>query len=251
MVLVSVLDLIMNGSFSELLERLNWARTEIGAVAAEISKWSSRAVSMEGEPGEPGFIAVIAQISEPIPIGVRARSGTITNEIRSCLDALASEVALRNKVEGGAYFPFAQNEADFENDTRLRKRISRFNAKDRETLLGFRPFGIAKDGMPGNPLLYGLHHADIKRKHHRLIAKIAGARLSIVNGRVGEMRIQQGSVKIPGKTLVAQLSEDSEVELRFEPVLSYPEPDVLRGRPLIETLHDFANVGEAVVRAFL
>lgn len=241
----------MQDDLQEILDRLNWARSEIGVMSSEYDEWAQRTFRLLFEPHErEGFAGVVVEATETVPVSIRARSGTIANEIRSCLDSLASTLAAKNGHDE-AYFPIATHEDVFTSDRRFRKRMSLFTQLDRQTILGFRPFARGIDGQPGNLLLYGLHHADIKRKHHRLVLKGANANLMVVNGWVGELTGEPDRLKVPGKTRIARISQDSRVTFNFKPDITYAEPDVLRGRPLVKTLHDFSDIAEAIVRAFL
>jgi len=163
---------------------------------------------------------------------------------------LASTLAERNDQDG-AYFPIANHEEEFTKDARLRKRLAKFTETDRDALLALRPFAVGIDGDPGNLLLYGLHHADIRRKHHRLVAKSTGSSIAFRNGNIGSFVPEPAIIKIPGKTRIGRLSDDSWVTIGFEPLILYAEPNVLRGRPLVETLYEFANIAEAAIRTFL
>ena len=241
----------MTENLDEILERLSWARSETNTVASDLETWTDEKCRAYGTPHViPGFNAIIFEAQEAIPIGVRARSGTIANEIRSCLDALATELAKRNNKEE-AYFPVAREESAFETVKGLRDRLKKFRNADREAIMAFRPFGTGKDGLPGNPILYGLHHADIKRKHHKLVAKAASPRMSFNEGHIGEMHTYSGQLRIPGKTEIGRISLNSSAWIRFDPIVQYSEPDMLRGRPLVETLNEFADVAESIVSAFL
>lgn len=238
----------MSESLNELLERVDWARSEIGAVKQEIQTWARTTVYLTANPYTG---SLFAEMTKPVPIGARARSGTITNEIRSALDGLASELAARNGKDG-AYFPVANEESAFKTDRKLRERLKRFRDADRDALLAFRPFATGEDGQPGNLLLYGLHHADIKRKHHRLVAKTTGSSLGFVSGYVENMvGFPPAEIHVGRKVEVARVSTGSDATFRFMPVLAYAEPNVLRGRPVVETLHEFADMAEAIIRSFL
>lgn len=241
----------MNESLDELLARLNWARDETKALEAEISRWIAASILVSREPHEdPAFHYFTMEIKESVSVGIRARSGTIANEIRSCLDALATTLAEANGKRE-AYFPVGETEDIFETDPRMRRRIEKFRTADAETLLSFRPFATGKDGEPGNLLIYGLHHADIRRKHHRLSAKDVNHAICFGTGTLRNLQMYGNPIRAPGKTRIGQISLDSTIRIDFEPILAYTEPNVLRGLPLIKTLDDFADVSETVVRAFL
>ena len=241
----------MSNVIQEVGERLTWARGEIATIERDIAEWQRRSIKLLARPTpEQGFDAILVEISEEIPIGIRARSGTTANEMRACLDSLASFLAQRNgKVT--AYFPVAKHEHQFATDKLLKERLKRFRPEDRDALLAWRPFAVGKDGQPGNLILFGLHHSDIKRKHHRLVAKTISTSLNVGNGYIGQLRPLNYDLRIPGTTRVALISKNSRVELAFEPLITYAEPDVLSGRPIVETLYDLANVTEAVIRSFL
>lgn len=241
----------MDSDLREILDRLDWARTETESLKREIAIWVDGSFRVYSQPDQqPGFNSIMMEAKTVAPVSIRARSGTTTNEIRSCLDALASVLAERNG-KGSAYFPIADEEGAFKTNRRLKDRLKKFRDADRDALLAFRPFAKGDDGQPGNLLLYGLHHADIKRKHHRLVAKAASSQMGFNQEYVGSIRNFNGNVALPGITKIAMISSDSTARIRFEPILLYAEPNVLRSRPLVKTLHDFANVAETVVRAFL
>ncbi len=240
----------MNDDLLELLARLNWARDEVKTVDTDIAAWNKRSCKLSVALSDhPGFRDIIVTVSEEIPLAVRARSGTIANEIRACLDGLTSELAARND-KTGAYFPIADHEDEFTTDKRLRERLRKFREADRDALLALRPFAVGTDGKPGNLLLYGLHHADVKRKHHSLVAKSSGGAFSF-HGIIGQFIRDVAYVDCPGKTKIARVSHDSDLELKFQPIIQYAEPNILRDRPLVETLNEFADVAEAAVRTFL
>ena len=235
----------------ELLERIKWARDEIPAVTAELDAYVARCFRI-GERANlnPNMATLVIEISEPVPVSARARTGTIANELRSCLDGLASSLAVRNgKTASGVYFPVGETEGSFDTDKRLKDKIRKLSAADRDAVLAFRPFAVGNDGQPGNLLLYGLHHADICRKHHRLVATSTTHSMSFVNGYVGILRGFGGSLDQPVNR-VAEISNDSRADLRFQPTFVYAEPDVLRHRSVVETLNEFANVTETIVTAF-
>lgn len=242
----------MSDDLHEILERINWTRDEIKTLADESKAWRKRSFTIYARnDAEPGFFNLYVNCSEQLPLSIRARSGTIANEIRSSLDGLASTLAKRKNPEcRDAYFPLAHQERDFRDDKRLKKRLSKFRPVDRDTLLDFRPFAIGDDGKPGNLLLFGLHHADIKRKHHRLVTKSTEASIGILPGVMGQIYIDTPTLTV-GESKIAKVSNDTTNGFAFTALVAYAEPDALRGRELVPTLNEFADVAERIVRAFL
>ena len=241
----------MADDLQELLDRIKWARGEITALQIEFSTYvrsSFRYFFMEHE--HKGYNYLMVEVNGPIPVSIKSRSGSIVNELRSCLDGLSSILSLRNnKSANGVYFPIAETEHDLLNEPNLKNKIKKLSQEDRDKIILFRPFLIGQDGRPGNLLLYGLHHADIKRKHHRLVSKSISGSLGAANGSIGHL--QTFDLSITDRiTKLAAISTDSSATLSHTPILTYAEPDVLRDSGVVECLNNFSNLVEAIVLDF-
>lgn len=236
----------------EIIERLNWARSEIIKLRVDLQSWydNSIVLSSQADVENPHLIQLLAHYTTPIPLSCRARSGTIVNELRSLLDGLASSLAVRNKkTPNGVYFPISANESDFDSDARLRAKIRKLSDVDQLAIMATRPFAEARDGSPGNVLIYGLHQADIRRKHHKLVANNIGSSVGVVHGEIGLMfsapKPLAGSPEV-----MAWISSDSVAEISFSPTFEYSEPDVLRGLEVTETLDKFADEVSSIIEVF-
>ena len=242
----------MTSDLQELFERINWARSEISQVNEELLSWVKADIILASkiEPDQPHIIQLLAHYRQPIPLGCRARSGVIVNELRSCLDGLASKLAIRNaKTPRGVYFPICDNEADFDTDPRLSGKIKKLAPEDQAIIVSTKPFAVLRSGEPGNLLIYGLHKADIMRKHIELLPCNTGTSIALKNGSVGYMySISKNITEKP--EVMAWISTGSIAEISLTPQFLYSQPEVLNGRRVIDTLHDFANEVEKVVKLF-
>ncbi len=237
---------------NEIYDRINWAVNEIGKLNLELADWSQQSVVLSSCPDaeQPMLIQLNALQTQPIPFSCRARSGTIVNELRSCLDGLTSTLAVRNgKSASRVYFPVTKLEADFDTDPRLMGKIKKLAAADQAAIISTRPFSLSKSGDPGNQLLYGLHQADIKRKHHALVANNSGSSVGLRNGWTGVFFGAPKTLTDQPQTM-AWISDDSIAEITFTPTFDYAEPDVLRGRGVVQSLYEFANAVRSIVTIF-
>lgn len=254
----------MSHDLHELEERIKWARQEIAAIEEGLRRYANAHIKLKtqgslaamrhrilyGFPKKSSVIRLMAVIDAPVPIAVTARSGTTANELRSCLDGLASVLAERNgRTAKGVYFPIVENESSFDTDKRVKDKVRKLTQEQLDQLMKWRPFLTGNDGKEGNLLLWGLHQSDVARKHHRLAAHVTGGGVVLGDGHVGEMSIEIGTLEV-GTTQVGTLSGDSRANLSLIPDFAYAEPDVLRGRPVVETLNEFADLVEAIVSSF-
>jgi hypothetical protein len=116
---------------SELLERISLCREDITKFAAEIKSFCATGLKVSVEQVAPPsqFYEVYLTLEQTLPVAISRRAGMIANEIRSCLDGLASQLAIRNKQDPKTvYFPISKSKDIFDDDGK--KKIAKLKASD-------------------------------------------------------------------------------------------------------------------------
>ena len=237
----------MANDLTEIGERIQFCRNEITILAAEIDVYSARGVEFRQE--DHGDMRMLyARLLEAVPTHIRARSGTIANELRSCLDALACQLAIRNKqTTKNVYFPISQSHSIFNSDG-LRK-IRKLSKADQTTIISLKPY------PPDRPILFGLHELDRNRKHIKLGSWVGQASANpFAMGRVGFARIKCSTSvfplnKVGEEVLVATaIAITGRLEGTF--TVGFLEPEEAAGMPVVEQLRAFASEVEGIVSKF-
>lgn len=238
---------------SEIRERVSFANSEISALNQLLLNWVRESVVLTCAPDsvDDSMILLQAHQKNAIPFSCRAKTGMIVNELRACLDALASVLAIRNgRTPNGAYFPIAETELDFENNKIWMEKIKKLSLSDQQKILDTKPYAICKDGSSGNELLYGLHQADIRRKHHRLVAHATSQGVVIGGGSIGRLQIDPKPLTGKPRTM-AKLSRDSiNARVGYQPTFLFSEPKELKGRQVVQTLEQFSALTERIINLF-
>jgi hypothetical protein len=209
---------------------------------------------------------IYATITSAVPISLRSQAGSIAHNLRTCLDHLACQLAVRNGETNlkGVYFPVAQSkEAFLQNEI---KKIEKLSEVDRQKIISLSPYDN------GHPLLFKLHMLDINLKHIRLstcLIKnptivlgggavsitnssgvfenviINGVRLNRVNFSIGEVQLTTPNKECP---ILENVPRQLEVQAKFELVFS--SPDKVSGMPVANSLIDFHQMVRAIVANF-
>ncbi|NCP11359.1 MAG: hypothetical protein GW859_05285 [Sphingomonadales bacterium] len=240
----------MVADLQELRERLNWARAEAERLPAEIEHYATSKIiwKFETRNDAPGFL-LTATCKSDIPVAIRARAGTTVNEIRSCLDGLASVLAERNqRTANGVSFPISKTESQF-LEKRSQEKIRKLSDDDKLAIAALKPYAVDSKGEPGNVLLWGLHSADVRRKHQRLLVAAQNNKMMFGNGYIDEMRFLGNTVKL-GRNEIATTGPLFSSSVYFPADITYAEPDVLRGRSVVKTLHEFADLVDSIILIF-
>lgn len=240
----------------EHFERLKWARGEIDRLDAEVTKYT------DSEPLEVYWHMDLARenpariyrirVREGVPKTVQIHAGTIINEMRSVLDALACTLAKRNgfKDVSGTYFPTGKTKAFFESKD-VQRKVKKLADQDKATIAALQPYG------GGNDMLYALHSSDIIRKHQRLIL-VAGEVERTRLGSAGGWTLDSNKLDFihagPGFPLdepIARTALDFHIEIKQRAVVAFSEPNTIKSKPLVATLNDFASLVESILNLFL
>lgn len=254
----------MASDLVELHERVEWARGEIQTLKDECRAFCRQAFKTWIDHDADGSFALSAQQTKPVPTSIKSRGGTIANELRSCLDGLACQLAIRNgETPADVYFPISKHKSVFESDG-LKRKLRKLSATDRDTIAALRPYREA------NEALFGLHEADRTRKHQRLIASTGGASVLLngrhLNPRFGNAEFFECTINgvnvpylaTPGGRLITDVGVTFEIArgagftAPIEAVfaLAYSEPDELRGQIITVSLRHFADTVDGIIGLF-
>lgn len=236
-------------------ERLKWSLGQIDLLEAEVTKYTdSDPLEVYWQMGlerlNPSRIYK-TRVREPVPKSIQIHAGTIINEMRAILDSLVVTLAARNGHldSNDTYFPTAKSANGF-RDPRVQRKFRRLSDADKQTITNLQPW------LGGNDVLYALHSSDIIRKHQRLIL-ISGDVGSTRLGSEGGWVLEGGKLDFiragPGHPIgepIARLALNYHIEIKHGAVVAFSEPDLIKSKPVIETLHDFAGLVEVVLRQF-
>lgn len=173
----------MADDLTEFHERVHHCRVELSDLDAIGREWAARGVQFSGVPAGHALLAnptkysLRATILEEPPVAFRSKTGMIANELRSCLDGLACQLAIRHSgSEAGTYFPISKSKAIFDDDGR--RKMKRLSSADQNTIAQLAPY------QGGDDLLFGLHELDRTRKHIRLGAAVGRSTIALGIGGV-------------------------------------------------------------------
>jgi hypothetical protein len=251
----------MSTDLTELKERLDFVGGDIQNLRAQIFKFTVVSAEVNIEHNGSGAFQIYARLTKQIPTALGSRAGMIANELRSILDSLACQLAIRNgKSTSHVYFPVSKSAAIFAIDGM--RKISKLAEADQNAIIALNPF------KEGNPILFGLHEADRTRKHQRLVASAAqgnldvggmgaifgGANVSMVGCTVngapvgllnfGPTQLEVGVWKPVGFGIA--------VDAQIDPIVSiaYQEPEEIAGNSVPEMLTYFQDIVREIIAKF-
>lgn len=244
----------MADDIEEHFHRVDWAKGEISALRVEVETYLNSGPTSVKFHYDLGTGSRVYKIVEnvPPPKGIQIRTGTIINELRSILDALACTLAKRNGAFSvdDVYFPTAKSALGF-NDKAIQRKIRKLSAADQALISGLKPY------PGGNDLLYTLHSADIIRKHQRLVLSANQPRSlqigsesgwTLDGGRVFSIEYKTGPI---GKGLViAELAADYHIDFVASSEIVFSEPFHIEGKELIATMNNFADLVHSILEIF-
>lgn len=249
---------------AELKERLDSTRGFIEELKHSIYEYNRKNVQVVRRPKAGSSLCdLIMKVKEPVPLKIRQKAGMIANEIRSCLDGLASSLAVHNGADTKhVFFPIAETEANFHD--RIKKLKYKISESHRNIIASLKPW------KNENWLLWAMHEADINRKHVRLGACSSATKRTtvgpIVMGgndiRVGQLAIGDEivgsniSYASTGRTLdesgelllMTNVSNDFKIKNKFSIV--YSGLDVVNEKDVIDALSDFVDESEDILVIF-
>src|SRR4051812_19630182 len=126
----------MKPDLTEIKERIQFCRTEIEQFGSDQAAYLKKHFEITQRINNEGMIEVCARLTADVPTSLRARAGTIANELRACLDALACCLALRADKTisiSDVYFPISKSKAIFEDDG-LKHKLKKLRQEDRDEI---------------------------------------------------------------------------------------------------------------------
>jgi hypothetical protein len=241
----------MATDLKEIKERLAFCKDEIRIIEGEINAYCTESIKITNRPSwRPNSFIIEATIVDSIPTKIRSRIGTTINEIRSCLDALACQLAIRNSENTkGVYFPVSKSETIFNDDGM--KKIKKLSAADQVAIAALKPYA------EGNPLLFALHDSDRDRKHIKLgaVAAIPGpfgiGGTGFVHGVFRGPPQAPASLERAGQVIKLLMGTvEPTIRVGADVLIVFDEPPVLKGRDVIGTLNAFVNIANSIVSKF-
>ncbi|MHC4043569.1 hypothetical protein [Bradyrhizobium sp. 23AC] len=251
---------------NEILERIALAREKIEHLSAAERDFFSKAMEADCVVNGETYAVRVMQ-KTPTPVAIRQEVGLIVHELRSCLDAIACQLAIRNRNSpDDVYFPISKSEEIFKSDGM--KKIKKLSADDQQIIIDLAPHREA------NRVLFGLHDFDRKRKHQRLgtlawnnkfsvggavFGAIGGAKINITDSLVNGHAVRALSIgSQSAKALVENVGQWIHIAqgkgqpppLAVQFNLAYIDSD-LGNEPVIKTLNTFANSVENIARKFV
>jgi len=187
---------------------------------------------LESIPGVPNEIAAIL--------------GDAIHNLRTALDYLASElVRSAGNEPKGVYFPIADTAEKYEAESGGKTKGMPKEAK--EIIDRLRPYG------GGNYFLWALHKLDIIDKHRLLPAvgmKIGGWQISL-SLTPTEYNFSFPSVLENGD-VIGWIPGDhvADKQMSISADITFGEPEVFKGRPMMQALADLIDFVEAIVFQF-
>lgn len=184
-----------------------------------------------------GRVFLFGKLKMQPPRLIAIRIGSIVNEMRASLDALACVLAERNgKTSTDVSFPIARESEWYL--TRGKDRIRKLSEADQDRIGELQPFAS------GNSELVLLNDADNHRKHIQLLAVSGqGVGISILSGQFDSEGMQGYSPALSTKNYahLMTVSGNSSASLQIRPGVQFDgdRPQGLKGHmvgPLLEKL---------------
>lgn len=234
----------MADDLAEICERLDFCDAELKILDNEIQTFLEAAVGLRRVDHLKHF-AIQMRVTQPLPVAIRSRLGTIIHEARSCLDSLACVLANRNENDSkGVYFPISKTLAIFEEDGR--KKIKKLSESDQKSIADLRPYG------GGDDFLFGMHEFDRTRKHQRLGLSYPGfgGMSAFTAGRFHLIEMG-GAPRLTAEwQTIGTFSLDSVFSAQFIAVPSFEDPAQLKGRGILKGARAFISQAREIVRKF-
>ncbi|MBL8844783.1 MAG: hypothetical protein JNN24_03335 [Hyphomicrobium zavarzinii] len=234
----------MAADLQELKDRIAWAQGKSVVLGAQIRDFlDTRGFALERTHSpDTGYTELFIVKKADVPPAIRIETGSIVHELRATLDALACQLAIRNKGRAvDTYFPISADSAVFEKDGR--KKIRNLSEADRAAIEALKPFG------GGNDLLFALHRTDIIGKHQRLVMTGGYAGADLRGMMISELSMNGGGM-VNDRLPIARWRGNNTFRIKVSVDLCFSEPPPIAGRPLVATLDNFASLVQSIVKMF-
>ncbi|MET4247546.1 hypothetical protein [Bradyrhizobium sp. LA6.7] len=235
----------MADDLKQIKERITHCKRQNAALMKDVGSYVEKSILAWEDTSEPPWHVIKVKLQEPPPISILTPTGQIVNELRSCLDSLATRLAIRNgKSTSNVYFPISKDAAVFAADGL--QKIKKLSPADQKTVADLQPHGDA------NPKLFGFHDLDRNRKHVELGIQGGGnSGFGLRNGKVQVMLGQPGGPLEVGvdKSVVAYIPEGP-CQFTITNRLTFSNPAQLAGLNVTQEIEWFAEEVERIVMLF-
>lgn len=247
--------------------KLEWAKRHINELKATIGEF------FESEPYElvhevdsqTGENVYRLRVHKSVPVELSAILGDAVHNLRAALDQLVCTLIRLNSnfPKGMQGFPIATSGEDYESF--VRKRIAGVSTKVERLIFRLKPY------RGGNRRLWLLHQLDILDKHDGILPVSAAHAMTLIRytmpgmfvGPDGTFRLGGGGRPfrtdwgIPDKAqTIMPLTDNVEFyrspsglqeEVRANISITFDQSEIAQGRPVVETLDDFAHFIEKLI----
>lgn len=232
----------------DLKERIAWCAVETDALEAETDRFIASGAYRfhhEVDPGT-GDGTFFVTLTKPLPKSVAIKAGSILHELRATLDSLACTLAVRNgRTPKQVYFAVCEDEPEFVTRG-LNDKLKKLSDEHRAEMARLKPW------RDGNPLLHALHHADLTRKHQRLITvNTDTGRLAIGSATNADFVFIRAGIEVTDTpTAFMRIRKGGYADLHLGVEIRMGEPPALEGSPVVGVLRDFADLAKSIVERF-
>lgn len=249
----------------------DWAssgRVKIERAKEQIAEFESTIHAFfEGHPyrvvGEPdmesGKPNAVVRGGAPIPLRWSAIASDAVHNLRSSLDILWRQAMYPNggRDSRKSFFPIYGSANKFEAN---RGRVVKSCRKAAMDLLQ-----EAKPYKGGNKHLWALHAIDCRNKHEMLTLVAAtykgvnvsfppdgGVRFVVIpTPDSGFCALKDGAILFFAVTYTADDGSEVHMDYQLTTDVAFGQGEILEGEPVVETLHEFAQVVDAIAESFL
>jgi len=249
--------------------KIERAKEHLGNLAVAISAFhgTNPYLLVPEENQETGTLDIHVRIRETPPLRLGAIAGDAIHNLRAALDILW-RIAMRAGPGRKTEFPFNNGPQEFENAHRGAIKGRSKSAVD--ILKTVKPY------KGGNELLWGLHIADIVDKHHTLLPAYASTDpvlwLDMAVFARDMARHVPGAREIPPDwshflglrgTTDCPVQDNAvigrfeaghrpkvDMNLQFTLDVAFGEPEILKGKPMVDTLSQMAGVVDGIAESF-
>lgn len=227
-------------------------------------------VTPEYYPQPENFTAYFLDKFTPVPLRIGLIAGDAAHNLRSALDLLANALVKRGpgrRKSGHTYFPICESPERYEAEAP--RKVEGMLEADIKAIDLLKPY------KGGENLLWGLHRLDIIDKHHivttpvvavnrigiqlstKLVTRMLGGHLRFRDEDALRREVMWYDIKLPflaskSGDPVASVQGNHEVDqdIQFTFDVSLGEPEVLKGRPILETFYELTDLVSGIVDSF-
>jgi hypothetical protein len=268
------------------IEQIGYLQNEIGAFL-KLHPYRLVGENYPDPPARVEGVIVRGIVERQIPIRFNVLIGEIVHGLRTALDHIVWQLVIANGKTGNRHtgFPVCETPEQFETDALGKHRevegrkgpqgkIERVSAEAQAVIESLQPYNTSK--RPKGSALYRLHHLDRIHKHRALHIIGAACRIAkemsvdqsfydpLPDGTIPlrsikitfpRVRNVEGDAFIPfesgAEVFRVSANYDMQMQQKVTFHISFEEPGVVQGLPVIPVLHDLLNFTASTFDTFL